>query len=86
MSQTGRTISLDFDIGNKKYLGCGLGAPTLSAFVTFYKNEVDNRADTFFIDPDKITLELSVYIIKPVLIKRGSMKLQKDALLVIKAI
>ena len=53
MSQVGHTISLDFGIGNKKYLGCGLGAPTLSAFVTFYKDEVDNKADTFFIDPDE---------------------------------
>jgi len=53
MSQVGHTISLDFGIGNKKYLGCGFGAPTLSAFVTFYKDEVDNKADTFFIDPDE---------------------------------
>ena len=53
MSQVEHTISLDVGIGNKKYLGCGLGAPTLSAFVTFYKDEVDNKADTFFIDPDE---------------------------------
>jgi RimJ/RimL family protein N-acetyltransferase len=53
MSKAGHTISLDFGIGNKKYLGCGLGAPTLSTFVAFYKGEVDDKADTFFIDPDE---------------------------------
>jgi len=86
MSQVGHTISLDFGIGNKKYLGCGLGAPTLSAFVTFYKDEVDNKADTFLLIPMKIILELSVYIIKPALIKQVSMRLPKDALLGMEAI
>lgn len=53
MSATGHTIALDFGIGNKKYLGCGLGAPTLSEFMIFYKSAVDPEADTFFIDPDE---------------------------------
>lgn len=53
MSKTGHTIALDFAIGNKKYLGCGLGAPTLLEFTNFYKNETDRNADTFLIDPDE---------------------------------
>jgi len=53
MSKTGHTIILDFGIGNKKYLGCGLGSATLSEFITFYRNKIDNQADTFFIDPDE---------------------------------
>ena len=53
MSESGTTISLDFGIGNKKYLGQGLAAPTLQTFVNFYKNSVDSLADTFFIDPDE---------------------------------
>jgi RimJ/RimL family protein N-acetyltransferase len=53
MSETGHTISLDFAIGNKEYLGRGLAAPTLSAFMLFYKRDIDPKADTFFIDPDE---------------------------------
>ena len=53
MSEAGVTISLDFGIGHKKYLGQGLAAPTLQAFVDFYKSLVDPLADTFFIDPDE---------------------------------
>lgn len=52
MSIKGKTISLDFGIGNKKYLGCGLGASTLCAFMDFYHDQIDEQADTFFIDPD----------------------------------
>jgi RimJ/RimL family protein N-acetyltransferase len=52
LSSTGKTITLDFGIGNKKYLGKGLAAPTLKAFMIFYKQEIDSEADTFFIDPD----------------------------------
>lgn len=51
MSPQGHTISLDFGIGNKEYLGKGLAAPTLEAFVRFYKESVDVLADTFFIEP-----------------------------------
>lgn len=53
MSQTGHTIALDFGIGNKKYLGRGLAAPTLLAFMQFYTSSIDPKADTFFIDPDE---------------------------------
>lgn len=53
MSETGHTISLDFGIGNKEYLGRGLAAPTLSEFMIFYKKDIDPKADTFFIDPDE---------------------------------
>ncbi|PWY56541.1 acetyltransferase [Legionella qingyii] len=53
MSPSGHTIGLDFGIGNIKYLGQGLAAPTLIEFVSFYNKSVDPLADTFFIDPDK---------------------------------
>lgn len=52
LSKTGSTYSIDFMIGNKDYFGKGLGAKTLSAFLLFFKNEIDSRADRFFIDPD----------------------------------
>lgn len=53
LSKTGNTIGLDFGIGNKAFLGKGLAAPTLKAFVRFYQTNVDHEADTFFIDPDE---------------------------------
>lgn len=53
LSQTGTTHSIDFCIGNKKFLGSGLAAPTLKAFTEFFASTVDPRADTFFIDPDE---------------------------------
>src|SRR5262245_7323331 len=37
LSKTGKTISLDFGIGNKNFLGQGLAAPTLKTFVKFYQ-------------------------------------------------
>jgi RimJ/RimL family protein N-acetyltransferase len=52
MSKTNHNISLDFGIGNKDYLGQGLAAPTLVEFMEFYKNEIDPKATTYFIDPD----------------------------------
>jgi RimJ/RimL family protein N-acetyltransferase len=53
MSKTGHTISLDFGIGNKEYLGQGLASQTLSEFMNFYKTDIDPQADTFFIDPSE---------------------------------
>ena len=53
MSEFGTSIGIDFGIGNKKYLGRGLAAPTLEAFIKFYKDLIDSNADTFFIDPDE---------------------------------
>lgn len=50
-SKAGRTIFIDFCIGNKDYLGKGLGAKTLMGFTEFY-SVLDKRVDTFFIDPD----------------------------------
>lgn len=51
LSESGNTITLDFGIGNTKFLGKGLAAPTLKAFIEFYRASVDTKADTFFIDP-----------------------------------
>lgn len=53
LSKTGNTISLDFGIGNKSFLGKGLAAPTLQAFIKFYQRQIDHKADTYFIDPDE---------------------------------
>ena len=52
LSKIGNTISIDFGIGNKTFLGKGLAAPTLKAFVEFYNAYIDPNADTFFIDPN----------------------------------
>jgi RimJ/RimL family protein N-acetyltransferase len=52
ISKSGTTYSLDFGIGNKKFLGQGLAAPTLEAFTDFFQAKIDPKADTFFIDPD----------------------------------
>ncbi|KTD18537.1 aminoglycoside N (6')-acetyltransferase [Legionella lansingensis] len=53
LSRDGHTISLDFGIGNKSFLGKGLAAPTLKKFTVFYQEQIDPMADTFFIDPDE---------------------------------
>lgn len=53
LSKTGHTIALDFGIGNRDYLGKGLATPTLEAFVKYYCEQIDKKADTFFIDPDE---------------------------------
>lgn len=52
MSETGHTISLDFGIGNKNYLGKGFAVPNLKTFMDFYHHQIDPLADTFFIDLD----------------------------------
>jgi RimJ/RimL family protein N-acetyltransferase len=51
--EVGHTIGLDFAIGNPTFLGGGLAAPTLTAFMDFYKSTVDPEVGAFFIDPDK---------------------------------
>ncbi len=51
MSAHGHTVSVDFGIGNEDYLGKGLAAPTLEKFILYYQNQVDPKANTFFIDP-----------------------------------
>ena len=53
ISKHGNTIALDFGIGNKDYLGCGLAAKTLEEFMLYYNKFIDNKAYTFFIDPDE---------------------------------
>lgn len=52
LSKTGNTYSLDFCIGNKKFLGKSLAAETLNAFMQFFHDTIDEKADTFLIDPD----------------------------------
>lgn len=50
------TYSIDFGIGNTKYLGKGLASPTLEMFVKFFQEKIDSAAGTFFIDPAKHNL------------------------------
>lgn len=52
LSKTGHTIGLDFGIGNPNFIGKGLAAPTLEAFVAYYTSHIDPKADTYFIDPN----------------------------------
>ena len=51
LSKTGRTFSIDFMIGNPKFLGKGFGGPTLEAFTKFIQENIDLSIDTFLIDP-----------------------------------
>ncbi len=51
LSETGNTYSLDYMIGSPQFFGKGYGARTLSEFVDYFRTSVDNKADTFFIDP-----------------------------------
>lgn len=53
LSKTGTTYSIDFCIGNVEFLGRGLAASTLKAFVDYFQNNVDEKADTFIIDPNE---------------------------------
>ena len=52
LSEAGHTTVLDFGIGHIAYLGKGLAAPTLKAFMAFFQKSIDPKTDTFFIDPD----------------------------------
>lgn len=52
ISLSGTTYSIDYMIGNKNYLGKGLGAEILNNFTIFFKTQIDPMADTFFIDPN----------------------------------
>jgi RimJ/RimL family protein N-acetyltransferase len=62
LSKTGRSVSIDFFIGEEAFLGHGLATDTLKAFVAFFRAVVDPEADTFFIDPDLDNLKaLHVY-------------------------
>jgi len=51
LSKTGKVYSIDFCIGNEKYLGKGLATPTLESFTRFIKEKVDPAVDSFMIDP-----------------------------------
>lgn len=51
LSSTGVTYTIDYGIGNDRYLGQGFAAQTLALFTEYFKLEVNQQADTFFIDP-----------------------------------
>ncbi len=53
LSKTGKTCTIDFMIGNDKYVDTGLAAPTLEAFTTFMQKNIDPIIDTFMIDPEE---------------------------------
>lgn len=51
LSKTGHTYGLDYMIGSTEHIGKGYGDKTLIEFINFFRNEFDNKADTFLIDP-----------------------------------
>lgn len=51
VSKTGKTIGLDFGIGNIEYVGKGFSHLTLISFMDFIVKEIDPAVDTFMIDP-----------------------------------
>src|SRR5271156_403847 len=53
LSKKGKTFGIDFMIGNQKYFGKGLAAPTLESFTDFIKDKFYPSVDTFFIDPEE---------------------------------
>lgn len=53
ISKEGTTYSIDFGIGNTKYLGKGLASLTLKMFAKFFHEKIEPSADTFFIDPSE---------------------------------
>ncbi|MEN8236779.1 MAG: GNAT family N-acetyltransferase [Pseudomonadota bacterium] len=52
LSKIGKTYGLEYMIGDKRYIGKGLGAKTLALFVEFFRKVFDECADTSLIDPD----------------------------------
>ena len=57
LSKRGKTFSIDFLIGNERFLGKGLAAETLTCFATFFSTAVEPETDTFLIDPDLANLK-----------------------------
>jgi len=53
ISKTGKTYSIDFGIGNTRFLNQGLAAAALKKFTVFFQTQIDQLADTFFIDPNE---------------------------------
>jgi len=51
LSKTGKTIGLDFAIGSRKHVGQGLAAPTLTAFMDYFKDNIEPDVETYLIDP-----------------------------------
>lgn len=78
LSKTGKAYSIDFCIGNKDYLGKRLAAPTLLAFMDFFKS---NRKEiqAFFIDPDESNPKAVRVYEKAGFEKVGSFKMTSDA-------
>ncbi len=51
LSASEKVICLDFCIGNTKYVGKGLAAPTLTAFMDYFIGHVEPETTRFLIDP-----------------------------------
>lgn len=51
LSTTGKTITLDFMIGNTSFLGKGLASYAINEFTSFFQTNVDTSVDTYFVDP-----------------------------------
>jgi hypothetical protein len=48
LSQTGKAFTLDFCIGDTDFLGKGLAAPTLTAFMDFFQKQVEKPSGYLF--------------------------------------
>lgn len=79
LSKIGHTISLDFGIGNKAFVGKGLAAPTLIAFMVFYQANMDPKADTFYIGTDEHNPRAHHVFEKAGFLKVGEYKLDTGA-------
>ena len=52
LSKKGKTIGLDFGIGNRAFVGKRLAAETLISFMNFFTKNIDPLVDTYIIDPN----------------------------------
>lgn len=64
LSIVGKTITIDFGIGNEDFLGKGLSSITLESFIGFYHNDVDQVVDTFLLIQIKRIHVLNMSIVK----------------------
>ncbi|MCH9620887.1 MAG: Aminoglycoside N(6')-acetyltransferase type 1 [Chlamydiia bacterium] len=76
LSKTGKTIGIDFCIGNEEYLGKGYAAKTLEAFTDYIKKS-NSQIDRFYIDPDESNPKATRVYEKAGFKKVGSFSVEK---------
>ena len=92
LSSMGKTMTLDFGIGNLNFVGKGLAASSLKIFIDFYQSQIDPQADTFLIDPDEtnprarhVYEKAGFKLVGEFLMQDGAFKEQKTQLMMMKA-